>query len=140
MTTAQDYAKRYQKTEKYRTYRNKVNRSLPQIFRVRRATAIRRGISWTLTLEEFLSLRVGACVYCAGVLPEAGIGLDRIDNAKGYEKENLVPCCATCNYVRGDRFSSEEMTLFLGPAVKQAINARATSVASPSLYQQVFPL
>jgi hypothetical protein len=24
-------------------------------------------------------------------------GLDRIDNAKPYTMENVVPCCATCN-------------------------------------------
>jgi hypothetical protein len=24
-------------------------------------------------------------------------GLDRVDNNRGYEKDNIVPCCETCN-------------------------------------------
>ena len=24
-------------------------------------------------------------------------GIDRVDNARGYEKDNVVPCCETCN-------------------------------------------
>lgn len=27
-------------------------------------------------------------------------GLDRIDNNKGHIKNNIVPCCATCNYMK----------------------------------------
>jgi len=27
-------------------------------------------------------------------------GLDRIDNAKGYILDNVVPCCKHCNYAK----------------------------------------
>lgn len=27
-------------------------------------------------------------------------GIDRIDNNRGYVKENCVPCCKTCNYAK----------------------------------------
>ena len=28
-------------------------------------------------------------------------GIDRIDNNKGYTIDNIVPCCAKCNYAKG---------------------------------------
>lgn len=36
------------------------------------------------------------------------MGLDRLDNSKGYEITNIVSCCTTCNYLRGDLLSPEE--------------------------------
>lgn len=27
---------------------------------------------------------------------------DRVDNDKGYSIKNVVPCCETCNYMKGD--------------------------------------
>lgn len=30
-------------------------------------------------------------------------GLDRIDNDKGHTMDNIVTCCAPCNYLRGSR-------------------------------------
>jgi hypothetical protein len=30
-------------------------------------------------------------------------GLDRVDNGKGYEIDNVVPCCKECNYAKCDR-------------------------------------
>ena len=29
-------------------------------------------------------------------------GIDRIDSNEGYEKENCVPCCTRCNYMKND--------------------------------------
>ena len=45
-------------------------------------------------------------------------GLDRKDNTKGYELDNVVGCCGACNIIRGDRFSIEEMKL-LGETVRK---------------------
>jgi hypothetical protein len=28
-------------------------------------------------------------------------GLDRVDNARGYESGNVVPCCDPCNRMKG---------------------------------------
>jgi hypothetical protein len=28
-------------------------------------------------------------------------GIDRLDNAEGYTKENCVPCCAEVNFAKG---------------------------------------
>ena len=37
------------------------------------------------------------------------LNIDRIDNPKGYAKNNLVLCCQRCNYIKSDFFSFEEM-------------------------------
>ena len=37
------------------------------------------------------------------------IGCDRVDNSKGHTKDNVVPCCITCNTVRNRNFSVSEM-------------------------------
>lgn len=67
----------------------------------------RRGFEFALTVDEFQNLVSQPCAYC-GALPAlktrkmsfggfACHGIDRVDNAKGYLKDNCVPCCAWCN-------------------------------------------
>lgn len=73
-----------------------------------------RGHSFTLSDEEFYSLIKQDCFYCGkepsniAQVPsrdhgsrrsEAFIynGIDRVDNNKGYEMDNVVPCCSDCN-------------------------------------------
>ena len=55
-----------------------------------------------LNFEEYAELVVGkVCNYCSGSLPEMGHGLDRLNNKLGYQKGNVVPCCADCNQKKG---------------------------------------
>jgi len=64
------------------------------------------------TLEVFVKLVTQNCHYCGtepdkitgtcrntkhGVGSFKHLGLDRIDNLKGYELKNVVPCCWRCN-------------------------------------------
>lgn len=92
-------------------------RKLAQIFSKARASALHRNLTWELTVEELSYLRSLPCQYCAGPLPPTGSGLDRKDNAAGYTKGNVVPCCTDCNRTRGDRFSYAEM-LELGVLIR----------------------
>ena len=85
----------------------------------------RRGRSWTITREQFAELISKPCTYCGGPLPETSAGLDRLDNSKGYDIENVTPCCALCNYARRDQFTVEEMLKFIGPAVRAIRAERA---------------
>jgi len=68
-----------------------------------------RNLVCDLTIEwmkENISNK--SCIYCGDT---ENLGCDRIDNTKGHTKDNVVPCCASCNKTRGDRFSFEEMIL-----------------------------
>lgn len=73
-----------------------------------KSKAKRRGLSWNLSLEQYAQLVNQPCTYCNEKKIERGVGLDRIDNSKGYEIENVLPCCSNCNYTRGDRYTVEE--------------------------------
>jgi len=66
------------------------------------------GRKFTISFDEFLKISSMNCYYC-GALPSNRVtgrgnngefiyqGMDRIDNTKGYEKDNIVPCCILCN-------------------------------------------
>lgn len=89
--------------------------------------------SWTLTFEQYASLRAKPCHYCGFPLPETGLGLDRLDHHGGYEIGNVVPCCTECNLIKGAILSVEEMSL-LGKslnAIKIARVARGANVSNP---------
>lgn len=89
-----------------------------------KSNALRAGKEWTISREDYARLIVPPCFYC-GLLNDvvAGVGLDRLDNDKGYSKDNVVSCCIDCNYVRGDRFSPEEMKT-IGTVIRQVKESR----------------
>lgn len=81
-------------------------------FKSVRSQATHRGKIWEISFEEWLCLVVGKdkrCTYCWGSLPETGSGLDRMDNSRGYVTGNVTSCCRTCNEIKSDKFSYEEM-------------------------------
>lgn len=59
--------------------------------------ALRRNIDWNLTKEEFESYENIPCYYCNEIVR---IGLDRLDNEKGYVISNCVSCCGVCNRMK----------------------------------------
>jgi 5-methylcytosine-specific restriction endonuclease McrA len=59
-----------------------------------RHNAKRSGRSFNLDKARVRELIEGACNYC-GIYPANGI--DRMDNAQGYELWNTVSCCWPCN-------------------------------------------
>ena len=40
------------------------------------------------------------CRYCGET--SLRMTLDRVDNSQGHTRDNVVPCCIRCNYLRGD--------------------------------------
>lgn len=72
-----------------------------------------RNIEFNLSLEECAPLFKSNCFYCDEKplnkrTRDTGIisyyqGIDRIDNAKGYILDNVVPCCKYCNSFKMDR-------------------------------------
>ena len=76
---------------------------LPKVIRVKyqhfRKAAVDRGIPFDLTLEEANEILCGKCFYCG---KEHCLGIDRVDNSKGYDITNCVPCCGCCNKMKMD--------------------------------------
>lgn len=79
--------------------------------------AQRRGLTWSIDATTHRKLTALPCHYCVGVLPETGSGLDRIDNARGYEPDNVVPCCSDCNRIKCHLLTHGEM-LWVAQALK----------------------
>ena len=71
---------------------------------------------FNLSFEEFTNLTKQNCKYCGAkpIFPERFKnefknrdityfnGIDRIDSSKGYDLNNCVPCCKTCNAMKSD--------------------------------------
>lgn len=97
--------------------RNKISKMLSAY----RCKDKKRGFVTTVT-REYLEdvMRNKKCVYCGDT---NNIGLDRIDNNKGHEIGNVVPCCYECNCARNNNFTYEEM-LIIGKAIREVKNKR----------------
>jgi hypothetical protein len=70
---------------------------------------MQRGKSWELTHKQAFELITATCTYC-GYTPEwpkNRIGIDRVDNNKGYVPENCVPCCFDCNSAKKEKTLEE---------------------------------
>jgi hypothetical protein len=78
-------------------------------------SAVKRGIEWRLSPEEFLQLIKKNCTYCNASpriynsKPNFGRGktvktlmngIDRKDSSLGYISGNVVPCCSVCNKMK----------------------------------------
>lgn len=84
----------------------------------------KRNHKFDLNFEEFIEIIVKDCHYCGeppskatqkilinrGHVNEPPFyynGIDRIDSKIGYNKDNCVPCCSSCNYMKHTSSHSE---------------------------------
>jgi hypothetical protein len=96
-----------------------------------------RGHSFELTIEEFFDLSQQVCYYCGSEPSSVSKnyygkgdfiynGIDRWNNSIGYKKENCVPCCGTCNYMKrtlsGEEFYKQINKIFNYKNNKEEIN------------------
>jgi hypothetical protein len=64
--------------------------------------AARRGIAQCLNYDQYVVLIRMPCAYCGHCPLDGFVGIDRIDSTKRqYCLLNCLPCCATCNFMRG---------------------------------------
>lgn len=87
-----------------------------------RGSAKIRGYTWALTKDQVKQITLQSCYYC-NVEPDQKVtdrpgrngiyiynGLDRVNNELGYEIENVVPCCGTCNKAKNVMTQEEFLT------------------------------
>lgn len=75
-----------------------------------KGSAKERGLTFDLTMEDFMTFWQGDCTYCGDQI--ATVGIDRLDSNVGYTLANCIPCCWECNRIKGDR-SSEALNTHL---------------------------
>jgi 5-methylcytosine-specific restriction endonuclease McrA len=80
----------------------------PVIYTQYKSKCRRRGLTFNLDKDYFIKLLKDNCAYCGN--PPSNVlkaseytgtalynGIDRVDNSRGYEIDNVVACCETCN-------------------------------------------
>lgn len=88
-----------------------------KLFYTYRKNAQTRGLSWSITKDEFKKLTKQNCYYCNAEpknimsdrviapypsFPYTYNGLDRVNNSSGYAIDNVVTCCRRCNVAKHD--------------------------------------
>ncbi len=84
---------------KERNQRDKWKANTPmRRLNVYRCGARRRKIEFELTLKDIEENWNKTCSYCGDMIN--GVGIDRIENTKGYTKDNIQNCCYLCNVAK----------------------------------------
>ncbi len=93
--------------------------SLGILFKGRKRDALAKGLSWNISRADYKRMTSMNCHYCGSIPASRSYrkgcngpyfynGLDRIDSDKGYELDNVIPCCETCNSIK-NTLTTEEM-------------------------------
>ena len=95
-------------------YNRKPSAAGRQVLCVYKRGAQTRDLDWLLSDEEFYALTSQDCHYCGQppsmvrtTVNKNGYdftynGIDRVDNTRGYDPENVVACCLICNRAKRD--------------------------------------
>lgn len=108
------------------TFNDKTKESIvKKLYRSYNQQAKKRGYDFDITYTTFKDYIFKDCYYCAE--PPSNIakqnyrsliynGIDRMDNSKGYVNNNIVPCCAECNWMKNklskDQFLNKVNKIF----------------------------
>ena len=84
--------------EQFRERMNRHYHSLNGQYHQYKKRAKKSNLIFEFTEEDCKSFYETNCTYCNDKIK--GIGIDRLDNSIGYTKDNCVPCCSTCNYMK----------------------------------------
>lgn len=84
-----------------------------QLANYRRADS-KRGRETSVDIDIIINARKSPCSYCSRL----STGMERIDNSQGHTKENCVPACLRCNWMRG-RYISHETMLQVGKLLQR---------------------
>lgn len=79
-------------------YQRELSHDPRKLFDKYKRSAKQRHYSFGLTFEQFKTFWQKDCYYCGDQTKT--IGLDRVDNSKGYNLDNIVSCCWKCNQMK----------------------------------------
>lgn len=79
--------------------------NLRKIKTIRTSAQARNIVFSIVDMDEMAAKLSKPCYYCEFTPKENDIlnGLDRVDSSLGYTDYNTVPCCATCNAMKGQQ-------------------------------------
>lgn len=84
--------------DKIKDYFVKYEKQNKAKFRMVKHSAKTRNYEFALSTENFENIVNKPCKYCGE--DNKRMGIDRIDNTKGYTLENSAPCCTNCNMMK----------------------------------------
>lgn len=106
-------------TQKYKRRNENINTDklgLRKLYASYRGNARAKKRKFDLTLDEFRDITSQNCTYCGSEPSTISCaessymkdkysmyrynGIDRVDSKRGYEKDNIVPCCKLCNLMK----------------------------------------
>ncbi len=92
------------------TFSNKTKESITKsLYNSYKRQAEKRGYEFNIVYDIFKQHIFENCYYCSE--PPSNIakqnyrsltynGIDRVDNSKGYQNDNIVTCCGECNWMK----------------------------------------
>ena len=90
------------RTKRERNYNLERTKYIETHYNLKKTNAIGRNMSFHITIDFFKELVNKECVYCGGKKENEINGIDRVDSTQGYVENNCVPCCSTCNFMKGE--------------------------------------
>ena len=90
----------YKRKDRERDYKKENKNNLKGYYREYIKNAIKRDYDILIDFDNFCNLVNSKCYYCDYSQEDSVIGIDRINNDIAYNKENTVPCCSNCNYMK----------------------------------------
>lgn len=83
------------------------------------ANAKSKGREFSLSKEDVGLLFTSDCFYCGKVAVLNDLnGIDRANNSVGYTKDNSLPCCAKCNYIK-NKYDKDDFLLWANMVAKR---------------------
>lgn len=135
--------KRQKIDSKLRTSSIEFNAAFNQLYLGYFNGAVARNKSFNLNIEDFYALTKMNCYYCnrkpkqirkTSIASYTYNGIDRIDNSKGYQIDNVVACCKICNFAKHS-MSKEEFESWIKDLVNFQISKQNLT---PPIFLPIF--
>lgn len=110
------------------------------LYTYKTSNAKKRNLEWELSNKDFYKLTSRNCFYC-GAAPSSvkyckGYngsyiynGIDRVDNSKGYSRDNCVSCCFKCNNAKRNMTLKEFLTYI------NTLHTNLCSIVAPGFFK-----